>query len=265
MTLTEYISELQSYEQYSFSWEEILLNCSKTEKALRRELSRLVEKKDVLNLRKGFYLIIPPRYSHQGMLPIQLYVDKLFKYIQRPYYLGFYTAAKFHGAGHQQIQKDYVKTLNPTLEPINRNSIKIQFLTTSSWLDLNIQKKKSDAGYFNVSSPALTAIDLIDYQTQLGGLNRMLAILEELIEEISEHDLSTLMEWYPNKSSIQRLGYLFEYLDADEQLLNIIANRLKEEKLYPVFLSPKSTKEIIHKSKRWKVKVNLKLESDHDT
>ncbi|MCD4696723.1 MAG: type IV toxin-antitoxin system AbiEi family antitoxin [Bacteroidales bacterium] len=43
---------------------------------------------------------------------------------------------------------------------------------------------------FKISSPALTAVDLIHYQTKLGGLNRMLAILEELSEEINENDLA---------------------------------------------------------------------------
>ena len=78
--------------------------------SIKSELSRLIDKKSIVNLRKGFYLIIPPRYSKQGQVPIQFYIEKLFKYLNRNYYLGFYSAAKFHGASHQQTQRDYLMT-----------------------------------------------------------------------------------------------------------------------------------------------------------
>ncbi len=110
MTVKNYINKLQSYEEYSFSIEEIMLtivnlssdNNSNTSEFYKRklsqvkkELTRLVTKKQIVNLRKGYYLIIPPRYSQQGgRLPIQLYVEKLFnKYLKRDYYLGYFTAA----------------------------------------------------------------------------------------------------------------------------------------------------------------------------
>ena len=103
MTVAEYINKLLSIEEYAFSINELNQQSGKSEIALKRELSRLVEKKQLVNLRKGFYLIIPPRYSNFGILPIELYIDKLFNYLQRDYYIAFYSAAKFHGAGHQQI------------------------------------------------------------------------------------------------------------------------------------------------------------------
>lgn len=121
MTISNYIEKLLSYEEYAFSREELLQHCEKSEISLKRELSRLVEKKEVINLRRGFYLIIPPRYSKQGKLPIQLYVDKLFKYLNRYYYLGFYSAAKFHGASHQQAHRDYVMISPPSIRNIKKD------------------------------------------------------------------------------------------------------------------------------------------------
>lgn len=97
LDVSSYIKELQSVEEYSFSLEEVLKNCNKTEIAIKRELSRLVTKKEITNLRKGYYLIISPRYSKQEQIPIQLFVEKLFKYLKSNYYLGFYSAAKFMG------------------------------------------------------------------------------------------------------------------------------------------------------------------------
>ena len=55
--------------------------------------------------------------------------------------------------------------------------------TSAKWPTKIYWSKKSDAGNFKISSPALTAVDLIHHQTKLGGINRMLAVLEELAEE----------------------------------------------------------------------------------
>jgi hypothetical protein len=54
LTVSEYIKQLQSFEEYSFSIEEVIENASKDSIAVKREISRLTEKKVILNLRKGF-------------------------------------------------------------------------------------------------------------------------------------------------------------------------------------------------------------------
>ena len=105
MTVANYIKQWLSVEEYAFSWNKLQAVLDKSETAIKSELSRLIEKKEIVNLRKRFNAIIPPRYSKQGQVPIQLYIEKLFKYLHRNYYLGFYSAAKFHGASHQQQKR----------------------------------------------------------------------------------------------------------------------------------------------------------------
>ncbi len=262
MNVTDYIKRLQSIEEYAFSLEELIVNCNKSAVSLKRELARLVEKKEILNIRKEFYLIIPPRYSKQHQLPIQLYIEKLFKFIGVPYYLGLYSAAKFHGANHQQAQQEYIITNKSAIRNIKKGSINIRFFTSSTLPNKNINKLKSDAGLFKISSPALTAIDLIHYQTKLGGLNRMLAILEELSEEITVQDITDLLSWYTNKSSIQRFGFLLEYLQVDDELINIVRDYFNNKKFYPVLLSPQAHKRPGSVDNYWKVDINIKLEND---
>lgn len=262
MNAKEYIKHLLSIENYSFSLKEITQHTNGEGTSLKFELARLIEKKEIVNLRKGFYLIIPPRYSKQGQVPIQLYIEKLFKYLNRNYYLGFYSAAKFHGASHQQTQRDYLMTEKTKLNDIKKNTFDIRFFTTSKWSNKNIIEKKSDAGIFKISSPALTAVDLIHHQTKLGGLNRMLAIIEELAEEINQNDIAELLTWYPHKSTLQRFGFLLEEVGADENLSNQIKIHLKKSKFFPVLLSPKTGQKPGAVDNFWKVAINIKLESD---
>jgi predicted transcriptional regulator of viral defense system len=257
----EYIKHLLSVESYSFSLKEISNHTNSEGTALKFELARLVEKKEIVNLRKGFYLIIPPRYSKQGHLPIQLYIDKLCKSLNRKYYLGFYTAAKFHGASHQQTHREYVMIEKPKWSDIKKSDLDIRFITSSIWPTRNIIEKKSDAGIFKISSPALTAVDLIHHQTKLGGLNRMFAIIEELSEEITETDLKDLLTWYPHRSTLQRLGFILEELQTDISI-EALLDHIKSSQYFPVLLSPNGRQNPGSVDNKWKVDVNIKLESD---
>lgn len=262
MTVATYIKQLLSYEEYSFSLNELIDNLNKSETSIKSELSRLIKKKEIVNLRKGFYLIITPRYSSVKKLPIQLYCEKLFKHLKRNYYVGLFSAAKFHGASHQQVQRDYVITEKPKFSDISKNTIDIRFFTSSNWSNNNIQEKKSDAGIYKVSSPALTIVDLIHYQTKIGGINRMLATIEELTEELTGSDLVNLLSWYPNKSTLQRLGFLLEKLGIIEGFQEMIYSNIKSINFFPVLLSPKSNEKPGAVDNKWKVDINVKLESD---
>lgn len=260
--LSDFIKERLSLEEYSFSKDELHKSINKSKSALTTDLSYYTKKGEIIPLRKGFYLIIPPRYSKIAKLPIDLYIEKLFKYIDRPYYVGLYSAAKYHGAGHQQIQRDYIITSGSTLLDIEKSGIDIRFFTTSHWPLSNILTKKSDAGYFKISDPILTLADLIYHQTKLGGLNRMLAIIEELSEEIKLKDLKDLLSWYPHKSTLQRLGFLLEKFDVDSELTNFIYNHLEQNKFFPVLLSPKTNEKPGAVDNKWKVDINIKMETD---
>lgn len=260
--VSEYLIKLLGYDQYAFSWEELKASTSKTEAALQNELARLVKKREIISLRAGFYLILAPRYRSYGKLPVELYVDKLFKYLEKPYYIAFYSAAAFHGAGHQQVQKDYLITGLPNIRDIKKGPTYLNTFATSTWPVKNIDKKKSDAGYFNISSPALTATDLIHYQSKLGGLNRIVTIIEELAEEIRLDDIKALLTWYPHVSTIQRLGYLLSKVSSEHTAIKPLLLYIKKHRHFPVLLRPEKNKNAGSTRNPWKVDINIDLQSD---
>lgn len=262
MTVANYIKQLLSYEEYSFSLDELIDNIHKSETSIKSELSRLIAKKEIVNLRKGFYLILIPRYSSAQKLPIQLYCEKLFKYLDRNYYVALFSAAKFYGASHQQVHRDYIIAEKIKFNDILKGTIDIRFFTISNWTDKNIQIKKSDAGIYKVSSPALTIVDLIHHQTKIGGINRILTAIVELSEELNESDLVELLGWYPNKSTLQRFGFLLEEHGIHEDFQELIFRNLNTTNFFPVLLSPKSNEKPGAVNNRWKVAVNTKLEGD---
>ncbi len=263
MNLSNFIKERLSFESYAFNWDELLIaTANKSEISIQSQLSYAIQKGDVIPLRHHFYLIIPPRYSKFGKLPIELYVNSLFEFLNRNYYVGLYSAAKFYGAGHQQIQKEYVLHDKAPLLSISKNNIDLDFFTVSNWSTKNIVSKKGDAGMFKISSPCLTAVDLIYHQTKIGGLNRMLSVLEELTEEMKLADAKDLLSWYSQKSVLQRLGFLLDEINPESEIANYIHEHLKNEKIYPVLLSPRSNQKPGAVENRWKIDVNIKMESD---
>lgn len=262
MTVAEYIKKLLAVEEYAFSMDELLQETDKGKTAILRELARLIEKKEVFNLRQNFYVIFTPRYSNFGKLPINLYIHKLFGYIGRSYYLGFYSAAKVYGASHQQIQRDYVMTQAPKPLNIKKPPFDIRFLTTSTWPIKNISIEKSDAGAYLISSPSLTLADLVHYQNKLGGLNRMLSTIEELLEAVDPNDFHELLSWYDHKATLQRLGFLISEIDTKNILCEQIFEDLAKQKIHPVLLQPNSNQRPGAVDNKWKVDVNIKLESD---
>lgn len=259
MKLSDFIEEQLSYEKYAFSWKELCERTGASPSTLRKALDQAIKRRELVRLRKEFYVILPPQYRNYGKLPIQLYIQDLFDHLGKPYYLAFYTAAFFHGATHQRIQKDYVMTVPPPLRKVERGKFRIDFFKTSRWPKGNILSKSSDAGEFKISSPALTAADLVHHQKSLGGLERVVSVLDELKDSIDALDIMELLSWYPYKSVLQRLGFLLDELRASPDSLGPLTQLVREEKVHPVLLSPEKGKKPGKARNEWKVDKNVEL------
>jgi len=90
----------------------------------------------------------------------------------------------------------------------------------------------------------------------------MLANLEELTEVITSENIRDLIQWYPHKSVLQRLGFILDEVYANNNLASLLFTHLQKEKFYPVLLSPRKNQKAGAVDNRWKVDVNLELESD---
>ena len=261
MSFIHFIKELLSQYQYSFSVEEAVLATGISRDNIRASIRRQVSQGKLKSIRQGFYIIITPQFSPYGTVPLSLFVDKLMRYVGQKYYVGLYSAAKVYGASHQKVMQEFLMITLPSIRDIHKEYIRINYSTVSHWPQANLNRQKSDSGGYEISSPALTAIDLIKEHGSIGGISAVYTVLEELVEEISIVDMEALMSWYPVVSNIQRMGCLLDMIGAQESLLNCIANRLNNEKVYSVDLSKSDDGSSIT-DKRWKVRINKKIESD---
>jgi len=257
--------KIQAQGRYGFALTEMKqANPELSDDAVKFALKRLSDKGKVLSVFKGYYLIIPPQYASKGILPPQLFLDAFMKYLQRPYYVALLNAAAFHGASHQQPQEYFVMTDFPVLRPTLKKGLKVNYISIKSFPQSLIEKRKTEAGYLNISNPVLTACDLIQFEKRVGGLNRAATVLNELVEAIKPIDFTTVLLQHVHVTALQRLGYLLENMCYNIELADALFDAMKRERLNLFRIPLKTAKETkgFSSDNRWKVIVNSQIEID---
>lgn len=261
--LDAFIDEQRANGKYYFATESLHDQLGVSENALKKSLQRLKNQGLVVMVRRGFYVIVPPEYRSKGIIPTSLYINDLMKFLNRDYYVGLLNAAAYYGAAHQQPQNYSVITEGIALRPINNGKVNINFYIKKKWNKEYIIKRKVDTGYINISSPELTALDLISYYDGVGGFNRVATVLEELREAVEPEKLAAAAKFYDETSTIQRLGYILECVLEDSQLSNELYNYLDLVDHYPTLLRPQKEKpDNMITGNRWKVVPNIEIEAD---
>lgn len=258
--ISKYLNEVLSKGRYSITLTELRNKFAVSEKALLQNLYRLKAKNQLAQIRKEFYIIIPPQYSTKGMLPAYLFIDDMMNFLNKDYYVGLFSAAALHGASHQQPMQFQVLTHKPALRNIKNYKLNILFFTKENWDSDQIIQKKTEAGYLKVSSPELTAFDLVHYHKQIGGMNRIISILEILTEEMKP---SVLAKTAINQktSTIQRLGCLLDTLekfDLSKSLYKVIEKTYFKE----LPLSLNYPDRVGEKEQKWKIRINTELDKE---
>ncbi|OFX37842.1 MAG: hypothetical protein A2X08_06005 [Bacteroidetes bacterium GWA2_32_17] len=260
-----WIDDIQRRGRITFALKELYNQFPLNNKvALKNALNRLVLKGRIYSVWQGFYAIIPIEYSVKGIVPPVLYIDNLMKYLNRPYYISLLSASVFYGATHQQPQEFCIVTTSGSLRSSIKKGIKINFTNKKEIPIGLIVKKKTKTGYVNVSCPELTAADLVQYEREVGGLNRVSTILNELANKIKFKNIPKLFFEHVPAPVIYRSGYLLDIELGYNTLANELLQKMKEFGC-PMRKTPlknrKSTFGCIT-NKKWKVIVNEQIEID---
>lgn len=256
----DYLLKINSKGRYSFTLDELRRMVPVSERALNQSLFRLKNKKQIGLVRQGFYVIIPPTYSSFGILPFYFYIDQMMNWLSKPYYLGLLTAAALHGSAHQQPMESFVITQPPVLRKIHNDKIAINFLYKKTWADEDIVKKKTETGYVSVSSPELTALDILYYNNWI-GIDRATTILAELMDEMKPGALLQTARRFPVIAPIQRLGYLLDHELGNEKLAAALEKALLGRHVSKIALAHSKERKGDYIA-RWKIIKNMEVESD---
>lgn len=210
--LSSYLTGLLSSGRAVFSRDEAVRDLGSSPGAFLDAAERLQRRGHLVNLRQGFYVVVPPQYLSWGAPPPSWYIDDLMRHEGRPYYVGLLRAAELHGASHQAVMEFQVITSKrmPKLL-VGRSRIAFCYRKDMEAVTAGIEHRKTDTGRMKVSSVELTALDLLRYSRATGGIDPIATVLSELGGKIDPAKLGSLSKSF-ERSVVQRLGHLLERL-----------------------------------------------------
>ncbi len=258
--LTTYVDHAQSSGRYSFTKREVRDAIRLDDASLIKALWRLERQNRIRRVKRGFYVIVPLEYANSGILPPEWFVADLMKFLGQNYYVGLLSAAALHGAAHQQPQEFHL-VVQSAHRDIHVQSLQLRFFKKSGMEASPVQQVKTPTGFINVSNPAVTALDLVAYAGRVGGLNRVLTILQELSEGIAPPMLVEAANRDGQLSHIQRLGWLLEKA-GQADLAATLAQWLALKTPARTPLDPAGPRTGFPRDRKWNVVVNAEVEGE---
>jgi hypothetical protein len=263
--IRKWILDLPKRGKITFSLDEVSAHFPKMpENNKRTSLWRMVEAGKIQSVWKGFYVIIPVEYELKGSVPPIVYIDQLMSFLNRDYYIGLLNAAVFFGASHQQPQELTVITDKGNYRDKHKNGVKINFVGKKAILQAYIQQKATKTSYINISGPELTAMDLVFYQHEIGGLSRVGTVLEELVEELDFKKVNKdFFSLFPS-TTVQRLGYILEEILGYREIAKVLYDKGIQAGLSfrKTPLKPENDTSSATYNKLWKLIINEEIEID---
>jgi len=264
-SLQHWVDQQMIRGKYIFTKENVLAQgLSQTEDSLRTALSRLVKKGMIVSPWQNFYVTVPTEYRLKSEVPPSFYIDHLMKYLGRDYYVSLLSAAALNGAGHQRAMVFQVAVNGAPIRSGIKNGVRLDFTLRNPLPMAYVKQVKTQMGFMNVSSPELTALDLVNNEEKVGGLSRVAEVLMELAENMNFNESNAdLLTWF-NAPVIQRLGYLLDLIEEHKLADSLLMMAQKQEKLFRKIRLKQSkpqTDEMAIDS-RWKVIVNQEIETD---
>ena len=144
------------------------------------------------------------------------------------------------------------------LRPLAVGRVRIRFFFTSRMALAVTEKVKTSSGYIPVSTPEMTAYDLVRYRKGAGSIDHVATVLSELAERLDARRLLAIATSHGEMPVIQRLGYLLEatgHAELTNDIAGLVdrANRSSSD-------SSLGTSGLFGREQRWRVLLNTTIE-----
>lgn len=264
-SIAKWVLDLQLHFRLTFTLDEIRASFPEMKDAsISRSIAREIQKKRIMSPWRGFYVIIPNEYRLKGVVPQNLYIDYLMAYLKKTYYVSLLNAAQRHGASHQVPMAFYVTIEAPSLRDKKNTKYITHFVVRDKIPSEYVERVGVETGWINYSSPELTAVDIITYRHNIGGLDRASTLLAELGEKLNFSKLKNDFSKVAPLASFQRLGYILEivlgYKEVADDLYNLVIKTHEPKRYVP--LKSNATSKGYHINKKWKIIENFEIEID---
>ena len=282
LTIRKWIQSLEEKGIYSFSMQELkevfpLLK----EKTILNTLGTLKKQGKLLPLWNGIYSIV--RFVDIGNATDNkaireegkpyFYIETLMQHLKREYYVALLSAVEVYLSPKEALQANEITVITslPPLRDSFRGQGKIRYFVKKDIKNLReIGVKRKTLPFsikertLRVASLELTAVDLLLYEKEIGGIQKAVEVIKRIKNHLSWQELPTEVILSTPVSIFQRLGYVLSFIKEEE-----LAERLKER----VLSTGKKFRRTLLKTDVpekggepfcpiWKIVVNISLQND---
>ena len=244
LTIRKWIQSLEEKGIYSFSMQELkevfpLLK----EKTILNTLGTLKKQEKLLPLWNGIYSIV--RFVDIGNATDNkaireegkpyFYIETLMQHLKREYYVALLSAVEVYLSPKEALQANEITVITslPPLRDSFRGQGKIRYFVKKDIKNLReIGVKRKTLPFsikertLRVASLELTAVDLLLYEKEIGGIQKAVEVIQRIKNHLSWQELPTEVILSTPVSIFQRLGYVLSFIKEEE-----LAERLKERVL----------------------------------
>ena len=282
LTIRKWIQSLEEKGIYSFSMQELKeVFAHLKEKTILNTLGTLKKQGKLLPLWNGIYSIV--RFVDIGNATDNkaireegkpyFYIETLMQHLKREYYVALLCAVEVHLSPKEALQANEITVITslPPLRDPFRGQSKIRYLVKKDIKDLReIGVKRKTLPFsieertLRVASLELTAVDLLLYEKEIGGIQKAVEVIQRIKKHLSWQELPTEVILSTPVSIFQRLGYVLSFIKEEE-----LAEGLKER----VLSTGKKFRRTLLKTDVpekggepfcpiWKIVVNISLQND---
>lgn len=222
----------------------------------RNFLHHLIEKKWILKIKRGVYVIAPLEAGKEGAAAYTLHSFVIGSLLTEPYYIGYWSALNYHGLTEQTPTSVYVATPKPKN---SRHILDTQFLFVTipkHKMSFGIKQVEIEKRKVRISSPEKTVVDCLDHPEHCGGIEE---IAKSLYFSKDELDIKKMVQYAKkigNNTVIKRLGFIAESFEWNDvlQLLSSVPLKSGYSALDPTRPKKGKIKE------RWKIIINASID-----
>ena len=254
-TASEFIRTLLQHGRYTFIRHEAEAVLGGP-RATMKSLHRLESQGWLFSPSQCFYVIQDPLHQVGG-LPVEWFIDNWASHLGVSYYMGLLTAAMLHGAAHQKPQQLQI-VVNRQLRALVRGPYHIDFFYKKHIPDSAWVLRQSPAGYYRLSSPEMTAYDVLRYPKACPTRDMAATILAELGEALDAEHLAQLLDMGGEIVTLQRLGWMLDEVGWVSKT-DKLASALKSHRYAWQRLRPDLSDTGTH-NPRWRIIVNESIE-----
>lgn len=178
--------------------------------ALRQALHRQQRRGRLIRLSRGsdHWLIVPLQHAAAGAPPLETWLDRyLARTLGIPYYVTLLSAAEAYGASPYAVMVTQVM-VPERRRPITVGRHEVVFHTRARTADMPTRWHETPDGRFKVGTPELTALELVERASLVGGMARVREVLRELWPSCTPQGLTEALEALQEIPTAQRLGAL---------------------------------------------------------